>query len=93
MAAMDEQETTITISRTDPVARIYTSDARHLWRLREHPLATEVDGGDDWGNFTVPADRVNPLKIFKANRKPMTDAQKAAAAERLAKFRTSQNPE
>ena len=87
MAAMDEQETTITLGRTDNVARIYTSDSRYLNRFRNHPLATEIEGGDDWANFTVPANKVNLAKIFKAARKPLTEEQRRAAAERLAKIR------
>lgn len=83
MATLDEQETTITFGRTEPVAHIYTSDARHLWRLREDDRATETDGGEDWGNFTVPMDRVSPLKFFKAKRAPMSDEQRQAASDRL----------
>lgn len=89
MATLDEQETTITFGRNEPVARIYTSDFRHLRKLRDDDRATEVRGGEDWAEFTVPMEQVNPLKFFKAARKPMTDEQRAAAAERLAKIRSN----
>lgn len=94
MATLDEQETTITFGRTEPVARIYTSDARHLWRLREDDRATETDGGEDWAIFTVPTSQVNPLKFFKTKRAPMSDEQRQKNAERLAKYRAqSESPD
>lgn len=87
MATLDEQETTITFGRSEPVARIYTSDSRHLRKLRADDRATEVRGGEDWAEFTVPMDQVNPLKFFKTQRKPMTDEQRAVAAERMRRLR------
>lgn len=83
MASLEEQETTITFGRTEDVARVYTSDSRHLWRLREDDRATETDGGEDWATFTVPTSQVSPLKFFKSKRAPMSDEQRKAAGERL----------
>lgn len=89
MATLDEQETTIAFGRTEPVARIYTSDLRHLRKLRADDRATEVRGGEDWAEFTVPTDQVSPLKFFKTQRRPMTEEQRKVAAERLAQARSN----
>lgn len=86
MATLEEQETTVTFGRREEYAYIYTSDARHLWRLREDPRAEEINGVEDWANFRVPMAKVNPLKFFKTVR-VMTDEQKQAAAARLAEAR------
>lgn len=88
MAAMIEQETTVTQARNDETL-IYTSNPVHLRALRKDERATETAGGDDWGQFTIPAGAFNPLKGFKRAKRILTDEQRAASALRLANARKS----
>lgn len=82
MAIMAEQETTVTQLRNQET-HIYTSNPVHLRRLRKDDRAREVAGGEDWGEFRVEPGKFDPTKGFKRAGKPMSDEQRAAAAERL----------
>jgi hypothetical protein len=87
--SMDEQETSIIAGRSDDHVEIYTTNSVHLKRLRADDRVAEVKGGEDWGQFRVPAVMYDPLTGFKRQRKPLTEEQKAASAANLAKARAS----
>lgn len=89
MATLDEQETTVTYVRSDDVVRVYTANPAHLRRLRKDDRATEIDGGGDWGNFTIPTAMYDPMRGFKSRRKPLTPEQREQAAQRLTAARNS----
>lgn len=88
MTKIDEQETTITLSRADNKVYLWTSNLPHLIRLRTKlaGLVTEVAGGEDWGSFEIP---VENFKLFSAIRRKrvMSDEQRQAVADRFAKSR------
>ncbi len=96
MTALKAQETTITLSRTEPIVRIYTADTRHLRRLRKIAEAhkdsvREVRGGGEDAEFEVSAEFFH---LFSAIRKKrtMSAADRAARAERLAAVRELRRP-
>ena len=89
MTARSEQETTVTAGRDDGVVYIYTSNVVHLRKLRKDDRCTEIQGGEEWGQFTVPADAFSPLSGFK-RRYSMTAEQRQAAADRLRHLREEQ---
>lgn len=98
MTARAEQETTITVGRDEPVVYVYTSDPRHLRRLRalvaSVDFVDETSGGDEWANFTVAAENFNALLAIRKPR-VRSDAQRAAAAAsgaRLAAARAAVTP-
>jgi len=86
----DEQETTVSWMRDDDRVSIYTSNRVHLERLRKlssnRDYVEEVRGGTTWGEFTVSADSFKLFSAIRAKR-TLSDAQRAAAAERLAAAR------
>jgi len=93
MAAMVEQETTITIGRDEEVVRVYSSHLPHLRRLRKlanddskQGFVREVAGGDDWGQFEVNAASFHMFSAIRRKR-VMSEEQRLAAAERLAAVR------
>lgn len=90
MATREEQETTVTFLR-GTFTTVYTANPVHLRRLRKDPRATEVAGGEDWGQFTIPEELFDPLKGFKRSRAPMTEEQRKVAAERLRAARENKN--
>ena len=83
----EERETTVAVTDADDVVRIWTAQPPVLRRLRKHPKVTELEGGEDWGSFTVPSKEWNPVTGIKRASRPMTDEQKAAGAERLRRAR------
>jgi hypothetical protein len=83
VAQIIEQETTVAAGRDDAVVYIYTTVPKHLRRLRADKRATERNGGEDWGSFTIPADQFDPLRGFKRQRQPLTAEQREAAGDRL----------
>lgn len=87
MTARAEQETTVSAGRDESVVRIWSNNPVHVRRLRKDPRATQLDGDDMGGHFTIPADQFDPLKGFKRARRAMTEEQRAAAAERLSNAR------
>lgn len=86
-STMDEQETTVTWIRSDPKVRVYTSNPVDLRKFRKDSRATEIRGEDDWAEFTIPRTDFDPAKGFKSKRKPLTEVQREAAADRLKKAR------
>ena len=88
MTAREEQETTVAIGRDDSVVRIYTNVTPHLYRLRKSDLATEVAGGDDWGQFEIPVEFFHLFSALRRKR-AVSDAQREAARDRFAAARTA----
>ena len=90
MAALEEQETTITVGRLDKVARVWTADLRHLRRLRKlvstQSSVRKVRGGEDWAEFEVDLDYFYLFSAFRRKR-TVPEAERAARAERLATAR------
>lgn len=83
---IDEMETTVTFVRSDNVVRIYSSNPKHLNRLRADERATITKDYGDSAEFTIPADQFDPLKGFK-RKVNLTAEQKQAIANRFAKIR------
>lgn len=81
MTSREGQETTVTHVRADDTVHIWTANPVHLRKLRKEPRATELQGDEEWGKFTVPATDFDPLTGFKSRRKPLTDEEKAKRAE------------
>lgn len=89
---MYEQETTVTAGRSEKYVDIYTTNSVHLKKLRSDSRVAEIRGGEDWGQFRIPAPMYDPITGFKRARKPMTEEQKVQASERLEKARASRGP-
>ena len=83
MTARAEQETTVTSGRDEALVYIWTNNPIHARRLQKDARATQVDGDDKGGHFTVPRADFDPLKGFRRARRVMTDEQRTAAADRL----------
>ena len=91
MPSRAEQETTVTQLRGGDTY-VFTANPVHLRALRKRVEAgtvTERSGDDVSGEFIIPAGLFDPLKGFKRRSRPMTDAEKSAAAERLKTYRLS----
>ena len=90
----DERETVITVTDADPVVRIWTAQRRHITRMRKHDSFTETatgyHGGTEWAEFTIPATDWNPATGAKRKRN-LTDEQRQALADRLAKSREARS--
>lgn len=90
MTALDEQETTFTVGRTEPVVRVWTSDTRHLRRLRKlvstRDFVRELRGGSDWGEFECDIEFFHVFSAFRAKR-AVSEATRASLAARLAAHR------
>lgn len=89
MSTRAEQETTVTSTREDPMVYIYTANPSHLRRLRKDSRTVEIDGGADWGRFTIPAISFDPLKGFRRKGRVMSEAERLVASERLAVARAN----
>lgn len=90
MATLDEQETTVTQVRNGDT-NIWTANPVHLRALRKRVAegrATETRTWEDAAEFLIPLSDFDPLKGFRTKRKPMTDEQRQAAAERLKNARS-----
>lgn len=90
-----ERETTVTISDEDRTARIWTARRKDITKLRRNTKAIEVASGHhegtEWAQFEIPNDEWNPASGIKRKTKPMTPAQRQAAAERFANMRRARN--
>jgi hypothetical protein len=90
-----ERETTVNATDDDSLVRIWTAQRRHIGRLRRHPAFTEVASGltegSEWASFTIPADQWNPATGAK-RKSNLTDEQRQASAERLARARQEVTP-
>lgn len=89
----EERETTVTSTDADPLVRIWTNQRRHLSRLRNNDAYTEIgsgfDGTTEWAEFTIHTTQWNPATGAKRKRKPLTEEQRAALADRLHDARQS----
>lgn len=89
MTATNEQETTLTAVRNDPWVYVWTNDLRMVRRLAKRgyePLETPKEG--EWGgHYKLPSADFDPLSGFKRKSRPLTDDERSAAAERLARYR------
>lgn len=89
-----ERETTVNASDGDGVVRIWTAQRKHITRMRRHgsfaETATGYHGGTEWAEFTIPASDWNPASGAKRKRN-LTDEQRQALADRLAKAREAQS--
>lgn len=85
-----ERETVVNCSDGDDTVRIWTAQRRFITRLQRHPKATLVASGEHdgsaWAEFEIPASEWNPVSGIK-RASNLTDEQRRAAAERLAKAR------
>lgn len=88
----DERETVITVTDADQSVHIWTAQRRHITRMRKHDSFTETGSGyhgtTEWASFTIPARDWNPASGAKRKRN-LTDEQRQALADRLAKARES----
>ena len=87
----DERETIVRIDDAEKVARIWTSRRTDITRLRKNPGAVETASGyhgtTQWAEFEIAPGNWNPASGIKRRSKPMTEEQRAAAAERLRQYR------
>lgn len=96
---VEEQETTIQISRTDGVIHLYTSDNTRIskmqkllnakgteWKLDK--AAYNKDGEPTGYFFSCNNKKMLSLRAKPAERSPMSEEQKAALAERFVKTRS-----
>lgn len=77
----------------DKTEMVQSATKAEITKLEENEYAVNIrsaiKGGDDWGEFVIAAGAFDPLKGFKAKRKPLSEEQKRAVAERLAAARNS----
>lgn len=89
----NERETTITSTDGDDTITIWTAQRRYISRMRKNDRFTEVNSGNyegsEWAEFTIPANMWNPASGAKRKSTPMSEEQRLAAAERLARARKS----
>lgn len=95
----EEQETTITINRTDSVIHLYTSDNTRIskmqkllstkgteWKLDK--VTYNKDGEPTGYFFSCNNKKMLSLRAKPADRAPMSEEQKTKIAEVLAKARS-----
>ena len=84
-SSRDEQETTVSQSRDGEWISVWSNSPVHARKLEKLSFVIKDSGNaDDHGGFyRIPADRYDVLTGFRRQRSPMTDEQRAAAAERL----------
>lgn len=82
-----ERETVITVSDADTRVHIWSAQRTAIRRMRRHPRFTEVKSGttdgSEFAEFTIPASEWNPATGAKRATAPLTDAQRAEAADRM----------
>ena len=88
----NEQETNVTYSAADSIIRVWTCIPKDI-RAFEKRGAPKVESGvyndgSPWAIFEFPADRLNIAMAYKPERN-LSDEQRAAAAERMAKARAA----
>lgn len=91
---LDEHETIVTVSRTQELVSIYTSDPRYIRRIRKDDRYTVTREHSEDGEVvaidaTIPQARFNALTGAKRRSRPMTPEQRQAASERLRRARES----
>ena len=96
---VEEQETTITINRTEGIIRLYTSDNTRInkmqkllnakgseWKLDK--VTYNKDGEPTGYFFSCSNKKMLSLRAKSVEHAPMSEGQKAALAERLTKTRS-----
>ena len=96
---VEEQETTIQISRADGIIRLYTSDNTRIskmqklinakgteWKLDK--AAYNKDGEPTGYFFSCSNKKMLSLRAKPTERAPMSEEQKAKIAEALAEYRS-----
>ena len=96
---VEEQETTITINRTEGIIRLYTSDNTRInkmqkllnakgseWKLDK--VTYNKDGEPTGYFFSCNNKKTLSLRAKPAEHAPMSDEQKAKIAEALAEYRS-----
>ena len=86
-----ERETVVQVDDGGELVRLWSAQRPVIRRIQSDSRWTIVETGDDGGSpyisATCLASDWNPLSGMKKRRKPMTDEQKQAAADRLARAR------
>lgn len=86
-----ERETIVNATDGDEVVRVWTAQRKHITKLRRNDAFTETasgyHGGTEWAEFAIPATDWNPASGAKRKRAPLTEEQRQALADRLAKSR------
>ena len=90
MTSNAERETTAVKGKTESVVRIWTlgvrrTDARKL--DKDNRVVCVKRNSDDVGGFYVRRSRGSVTSGLKRRSKPMSDEQRAAAAERFRQYR------
>lgn len=85
MTARAEQETTVTAGRDETTVYVWTNNPVHARRLEKDTRVVKVSGNSDevGGQYQIPADVFDPLRGFRRKSRPLTPAQREAAAQRL----------
>lgn len=96
---VEEQETTITINRTDGIIHLYTSDNTRINKMQKllntkgsewkFDKATYNKDGEPTGYFfSCSNKKILSLRAKSVEHAPMSEEQKAALTERLTKTRS-----
>lgn len=90
----DERETNIISTDGDDLVTIWTAQRRHISKLRSNSNFTETHSGfhgnTEWAEFTIPAERWNPVTGAKRAGRVMTPEEKEQASARLKRGRETQ---
>lgn len=89
MASMAEQETTVTVNRAEEWVHIWTNIPKDARRLEKDSRVVKDSSNPEGvgGFYRVPVADFNVVGGLKRRSKPMTEEQRAAAAERLRRGR------
>jgi hypothetical protein len=86
-----ERETIITLNDEDETAEIWTAQRPWITKLRKNPAATLLEegkhDGSAWARFEVPKALISVRS--KRVKRDLTEEQRQAARERLARARRS----
>lgn len=84
-----ERETIINMNDGEDIAYVYSAQRSVITRLKKNPAAVLVEEGihegSVWARFTLPANLIS-FRSVRVSR-VMTDEQRRATAERLARAR------
>ena len=90
-----ERETIISLSDADDVAYVYTAQRRIITKLKANPSARLIEEGVFDGTAWTRFEILNALISFRSQvrrGRALTEAEKDAAALRLAKARSHRPP-
>jgi len=90
----DERETTIISTDGDDLVTIWTAQRRHITKLRRNSNFTETKSGfhgtSEWAEFTIPAERWNPVTGAKRAAPAQTPEQRERSLAALKAARETQ---